>query len=482
MCSNCGNEFGKWAGQCSGCGEWNSLKEISGKFLGNGKIKNQTKIGREKLEVKNLGNLKPTPGPSLEKGGVFSTGISEFDRVLGKGIVQGSAVLFAGEPGIGKSTLLTQLIGKIGGLYVAGEESAEQIGLRVKRLGLNANNFDVLGTNSIDELEEFLDRTQKLYKIAVVDSIQVMSSEGSGLRQGYGGQVGSVGQIKESTFRLIQMAKKKGMAIFIVGHVTKDGDIAGPKLLEHMVDTVLYFEGEKNGDLRILRTSKNRFGPTDEVGVFKMEEKGLREIKSEEINLIENGENKIGSAVTVVMEGTRPMMLEIQALVVESFAPMPKRIFSGIDYNRGQLMVAIAQKSLGIPLYKYDVFLSVTGGVKIDETAADLAVLAAMWSSYRNLPLNPFKFETHLVRNFGPSSLEKGGQNQKILRPSGTSLDPPTLKLRTDKQGGSLPVYVGEVSLLGEVRKVRNLEKRKKEAESLGRKLVEIRNVSELKT
>jgi DNA repair protein RadA/Sms len=383
VCSNCGNEFGKWAGQCGGCGEWNSLKEIKvGQTRGSART-SLKKTGK-KLEVKNLGNLKPTPDPSLEKGGgnssIFSTGISEFDRVLGKGIVHGSAVLFSGEPGIGKSTLLTQLIGKIGGLYVAGEESAEQIGLRVKRLGLNANNFDVLGTNSIDELEEFLDRTQKLYKIAVVDSIQVMSSEQSGLRQGYGGQVGSVSQIKESTFKLIQMAKKKGMAIFIVGHVTKDGDIAGPKLLEHMVDTVLYFEGEKNGDLRILRTSKNRFGPTDEVGVFKMEEKGLREIKSEEINLIESQENKIGSAVTVVMEGTRPMMLEIQALVVESFAPMPKRIFSGIDYNRGQLMVAIAQKSLGIPLYKYDVFLSVTGGVKIDETAADLAVLAAMWS------------------------------------------------------------------------------------------------------
>ena len=410
----------------------------------------------EKLEIVNLGkfgqNKEQAQGSVPTNSGIFSTGISEFDRVLGKGIVQGSAVLFAGEPGIGKSTLLTQLIGKIGGLYVAGEESAEQINLRVKRLGLNANNFDILGTNSIDELEEFLDRTQKLYKIAVVDSIQVMNCENAT------GVIGSVSQIKESTFRLIQIAKKKGMAIFVVGHVTKDGDIAGPKLLEHMVDTVLYFEGEKSGDLRILRTTKNRFGPTDEVGVFKMEEKGLREIKSEEINLIENGENKVGSAITVVMEGTRPMMLEIQALVVESFAPMPKRIFSGIDYNRGQLMVAIAQKSLGIPLYKYDVFLSVTGGVKIEETAADLAVLAAMWSSYRNLPLTP--------------PLTKGGENQ-IHTP-----DKPVSPLN---KGRNLPVYIGEVSLLGEVKKVKNLEKRKKEAESMGRKLVEIRNVRELK-
>jgi len=426
VCSNCGNEFGKWMGQCSACGEWNSIKEVSNKFGGNKKNKGESRLARtsEKLEVKNLGSVRQENDGNEN---IFSTGISEFDRVLGKGIVQGSAVLFAGEPGIGKSTLLTQLIGNIGGLYVAGEESAEQINLRVKRLGLNANNFDILGTNSIDELEEFLDRTNNLYKIAVVDSIQVMNCENAT------GVIGSVSQIKESAFRLIQIAKKKGMAIFIVGHVTKDGDIAGPKLLEHMVDTVLYFEGEKSGDLRILRTTKNRFGPTDEVGVFKMEEKGLREIKSEEINLLDSHEAKIGSAVTVVMEGTRPMMLEIQALVVESFAPMPKRIFSGIDYNRGQLMVAIAQKSLGIPLYKYDVFLSVTGGVKIEETAADLAVLGAMWSSYKEKPL-----QTKMV-------------------------------------------YVGEVSLLGEVKKVRNLEKRQKEAESMGRKLVEIRNVRELK-
>jgi DNA repair protein RadA/Sms len=357
---------------------------------------------------------------------------------LGKGIVQGSVVLFSGEPGIGKSTLLTQLIGKMGGLYVAGEESVEQIGLRVKRLGLEAKNFDILGTNSIEEIEEFLDRTQNVYKIAVVDSIQVMNCGN------VSGVTGSVGQIRESTFRLIQIAKKKGLAIFIVGHVTKDGDIAGPKLLEHMVDTVLYFEGEKSGDLRILRTTKNRFGATDEVGIFKMSDSGLSDVGSDELNLINNNESKIGSAVTVVMEGSRPIMLEVQALVVESFAPMPKRVFSGIDYNRGQLMVAIAQKSLGIPLYKCDVFLSVTGGVKIGETGADLAVVAAIWSSYKN----------------------------KTLRPSGTSLD------REVKQ----PVWVGEVSLLGEVRKTRNFERRKKEADNLGGKLVEIKNVRELRT
>lgn len=426
VCSNCGNEYNKWQGQCSACGEWNSIKEVSGR-LTNVSNKNSSNFlarsGGGKIEVVNLGKLDVK---TIKVTNTFSSTISEFDRVLGKGIVQGSVVLFSGEPGIGKSTLLTQLIGKIGGLYVAGEESAEQIQLRVKRLKLNEDNFDILGTNSIEEIEDFLDRTNNLYKIAIVDSIQVMGC------QNVTGAAGSVSQIRESTFRLVQLAKKKGIAIFIVGHVTKEGDIAGPKLLEHMVDTVLYFEGDKSSELRVLRTTKNRFGPTDEVGVFKMEEGGLREIKSEEINLIDSEESKVGAAVTVVMEGTRPMLLEIQALVVESFAPMPKRVFSGVDYNRGQLITAIAQKSLGMPLYKYDVYISVTGGIRIEETAADLAVLAAMWSSYKEKPL-PLK-----------------------------------------------SIYVGEVSLLGEVKKVKFLDKRKKEAEALGKKLVEIKNVREI--
>ena len=421
VCSNCGNEFSKWSGQCSACGEWNSLREVKSQKSKSLNSKRRT----EKVEVKNLSNLE-TKNEKREN--VFLSNIEEFDRVLGKGIVRGSVVLFAGEPGIGKSTLLTQLMGKLGGLYVAGEESAEQINLRVKRLGLSADKFDILETNSIEDVEQTLDRTDNLYKIAVVDSIQVMNTEtGSGA-------AGAVNQIRESTFKLVQLAKKTGTAIFVVGHVTKEGDIAGPKLLEHMVDTVLYFEGEKNGDLRILRANKNRFGPTDEVGVFKMEEKGLREIKSEEINLIEKNVTKVGSAVTVVMEGTRPMMVEIQALVTESFAPMPTRVFSGIDNNRGRLLVAVAQKVLGMPLYKYDVYISVTGGIKIEDTGADLAVVAAMYSSYKN------------------TALGKDG------------------------------VYAGEVSLLGEVKKVKQMEKREKEAKGMGRKMVNINSIRELKS
>lgn len=430
VCANCGNEFAKWSGQCPGCGEWNSLKEITNSKLRITNLKRSGKRNIEKIEVKNLGQI------ILKKEineNVFTSQISEFDRVLGKGIVRGSVVLFAGEPGIGKSTLLTQLVGKIGGLYVAGEESAEQINLRVRRLGIKPEGIDVLETNSIEEIGEIMERTKDLYKIAVVDSIQTMVSfaEGSGTL-GRGG-IGGVNQIRESTFQLIKLAKKTRTAIFIVGHVTKEGDIAGPKLLEHMVDTVLYFEGEKNGDLRILRVTKNRFGPTDEVGVFKMEEKGLREIKSEEINLVGGNEEKVGSAVTVVMEGTRPMMVEIQALVTESFAPMPTRVFSGIDYNRGKLLVAVTQKVLGLPLYKYDVYISVTGGIRIEDTGADLAVVAAMYSSYKE-------------------------------------------KALTKKA-----VWVGEVSLLGEVKKVRSMEKRIKEAKGMGREVSTIYSIRELK-
>lgn len=437
VCNNCGNEFSKWSGQCGACKEWNSLKEVKSSGI--------SKTGKRALASKapTIKKLSEIRTEKKEFENVFSTQISEFDRVLGKGIVRGSVVLFAGEPGIGKSTLLTQLIGINGGLYVAGEESAEQINLRVRRLGLNAERFDVLETNSVEEIASVLERTNNLYKIVVVDSIQTMLVESTVTGTGPLGSFGSINQIRESTFRLVELAKKTGAAIFIVGHVTKEGDIAGPKLLEHMVDTVLYFEGEKNGDLRILRVSKNRFGPTDEVGVFKMEEKGLREIKSDEINLIgpaggEASEAKIGSAITIVMEGTRPMMVEIQALVTESFAPMPTRVFSGIDTNRGRLLVAVAQKVLNMPLYKYDVYVSVTGGIRVDDTGIDIAIMGAMYSSYK----------------------------EKEIKMEGAH--------------GNAPVLVGEVSLLGEVKKVRGWEKREKEAKAMGRVMPIIYSIREL--
>jgi len=428
VCTNCGNEFSKWSGQCGACKEWNCIKEV--KSLGKSiKGRRSRKSLGESKEIKRLNGMVTE---SKDSASVFTTNIGEFDRVLGKGIVRGQVVLFGGEPGIGKSTLLTQLLGKIGGLYVAGEETAEQIGLRVHRLSLDKEKFDILETNSIDDVEEILERTNNVFKIAVIDSIQMMSCAESS------GTPGSLTQIRESTFRLVEIAKKTGMAIFIVGHVTKEGDIAGPKMLEHMVDTVLYFEGERGGELRILRVDKNRFGPTDEVGVFRMEEKGLREISSEEVSLIDSKVPQIGSTISMVMEGTRPILVEIQALVTESFSQMPKRIFSGIDFNRGQLLVAVAQKILGIPLYKEDVFVSVSGGIKISDPGCDLAVVGAIYSSYKN----------------------------KVIKSA---------------KGNSSPVLIGEVSLLGQVRRVKMAEKRAKEIKSLGKEMLSIDSIEGLK-
>lgn len=463
VCSNCGNEFAKWAGQCSACGEWNTLKEApnyKSQFPNKLQIRN-SKL--QKTEIKNLAKMEGQGQGIARTDNVFSTGISEFDRVLGKGLVRGQVVLFAGEPGIGKSTLLTQLIGKLGGLYVAGEESAEQINLRVQRLGVRAEGIDVLETNEIENIEEIMNRTNNVYKLMVVDSIQTMMVGVTAGGVAATATFGSVNQIRETTFRLIELAKKTGVTVIVVGHVTKEGDIAGPKLLEHMVDTVLYFEGDRNSDLRILRVTKNRFGPTDEVGVFKMEEHGLREIKSEEINLISGGSDKVGSAVTVVMEGSRPMMVEVQALVTESFAPMPTRVFSGIDYNRGKLLTAVVQKVLGLPLYKYDVYLSVTGGIKIEDTGADLAVVAAMVSSYKNEPLTPKSPSSRSGGTLSP--LKKGGENEK-----GGHKGPPVQL-----------VYVGEVSLLGEVKKVRAMDKREKEVRGMGREMRTIYSIRDLK-
>jgi len=427
VCSNCGNEFPKWSGQCSACHEWNSLREV--KSLGK-KIKSSRASASVAPTLKNLNEIT---GDDKSKTIIYSTDIKEFDRVLGKGIVRGQVVLFAGEPGIGKSTLLTQLLGKIGGLYVAAEETAEQIALRVERLSLDKSKFDILETNVVEEIEEIIERTKNVFKIVVVDSIQMVSCAESS------GTPGSLTQIRESTYRLVELAKKSGTAIFIVGHVTKEGDIAGPKMLEHMVDTVLYFEGEKNGELRILRVNKNRFGPTDEVGVFKMEEKGLREISSEEVSLIDSKVPQIGSTISMVMEGSRPLLVEIQALVTDSFSQIPKRIFSGIDYNRGQLLVAVAQKVLQIPLYKEDVFVAVSGGIKISDPGVDLAIIGAIYSSYK----------------------------EKIIMGKGGN--------------GIPPVLIGEVSLLGKVRKVKMEERRVKEIKSLGMEVLKIEEIGELK-
>lgn len=419
VCKNCGNEFGKWSGVCPACKEWNSLVESSSKF-GSSRASGQ-KIPARRVESIKLSNIK-----KIELGKRLVSSLTEFDRVVGGGLVAGGVVLFAGEPGIGKSTLVSQLSAELGALYIGGEESASQIGRRMERLGLKGEGVEVLETARIEEIVDFLERTQNVFNLVVVDSIQVMAAGE------ITGGAGSVTQIRECTLRLVEVAKRKSLAMIIVGHVTKEGDIAGPKMLEHMVDAVVYLEGDKTSDLRILRCYKNRFGPTDEVGVFRMVEGGMQQVRGDNLVTGEGGAVP-GLALTLVMDGTRPMLLEVQALVVESFAPQPRRVFSGIAYDRGQLMAAVAQKILNIPLYKYDLYLQVTGGIKIVDPAADLAVVAAIYSSFKN------------------RSLPKNG------------------------------VFVGEVGLLGGVKKPKFWEKRVKEAGALGKKMAEMATVGELR-
>lgn len=398
VCQQCGYETPQWYGKCPNCDTWNSLVETI-------KEVSQAQSARLIVPVK-LSEVK-----HIEKNRLKS-GYGEFDRVVGGGIVPGSVTLLAGDPGIGKSTLTLHVLAKIGGLYVSGEESAEQVKLRAKRLGIDGNNISILAETNVEGIIQTLDvrgwkldeevRNKKLENqtsniklqyptsnfhsptsLVIVDSIQTLSS--SDLE----GMAGSVGQIRHSAELLIQAAKSQGVPILIIGHVTKEGAIAGPKVLEHMVDTVLYLEGERFANARILRTLKNRFGAVEEVGIFEMGEKGLEEVSNPSALFLQDRVTNVsGSVVTVIMEGTRPMLVEIQALVVPSQLAIPRRVGSGVDYNRLQLLVAILQKRLNIPLGTFDIFVNVSGGIKVGEPSADLAVALAILSSFKNKPLN----------------------------------------------------------------------------------------------
>jgi len=428
FCNSCGNEFAKWAGQCPACHEWNTLVEAT-PFLKTAR----TKTG-QKVSLKPAESFTVKTALSSQTGYTFSTGIGEFDRVLGPGLTKGGVYLLAGQPGIGKSTLLTQLalslqppLSRGGGqqaggvLYVCSEENPAQVASRITRLqGLSsqADHIQLLNTSCVENIIESLKPTtsnQEPITLCIVDSIQSVSTVTNPTTPG------SPSQIRDSASYLIQAAKEHSVPLIIVGHVTKDGDIAGPKMLEHMVDTVLELSGDRQHLLRLLRTVKNRFGPTDETGIFRMDGGGLTEVKDPGAILLEGRvKNAPGSCLTMVMEGTRPLTVEIQALVVASPLPIPRRIAKGISGNRLQLICAILTKHLNLSLATKDVFVNVTGGMDVKDPGADLGIALAIVSSVKDKPL--------------PEN----------------------------------SICFGELGLLGEIRKVGFTDKMLKEAKSLG--------------
>lgn len=413
-CKECGWESAKWQGQCPGCKEWNTFVEapvnrskaakgLSGGIMGPA----GTAAAPKKLSEIESGQEKRIP-----------TGMAELDRVLGGGLVTGSMVLVGGDPGIGKSTILLQVCRNISGdgrkvLYISGEESLGQIKLRADRLGAFTDQLSFLCETNLDIISEMI--LQEKPEVVVIDSIQTM------YREEAGSAPGSVGQVRESTNTLLQLAKGNNITIFIVGHVTKEGTVAGPRMLEHMVDTVLYFEGERSASYRILRGVKNRFGSTNEIGVFEMRENGLAEVANpSEYMLDGKPEGASGSVTGCSMEGTRPMLLEIQALVCKTNFGIPRRTAAGTDTNRVNLLIAVLEKRAGVVLYDQDAYVNIAGGIRITEPSLDLAIVMALASGAKDIPVD-------------------------------------------DKM-----VVFGEVGLSGEVRSVSMAEKRVQEAAKLG--------------
>ncbi len=375
-CKECGYESSKWIGQCPGCREWNSFVEEPVKK----KIKAKSSIGGESAVMTPISQI------SLEDETKTKTGLEELDRVLGGGIVKGSLILVGGDPGIGKSTLLLQVCKNLAKaqkevLYISGEESLKQIKLRANRMGEFTDSLKLLCETSLDIIEESIKTTSP--DVVVIDSIQTMYKED------VASAPGSVTQVRESTNILMQIAKSLGISIFVVGHVTKEGVVAGPRVLEHMVDTVLYFEGDRHAAYRILRGVKNRFGSTNEIGVFEMVAEGLKEVLNpSEYMLNGRPDNASGSVVACSIEGTRPMLVEIQALVCKTNFGMPRRTAAGTDFNRVNLLMAVLEKRLGYQLGQCDAYVNIAGGIKINEPALDLAIVMAIMSSYKDRPLD----------------------------------------------------------------------------------------------
>jgi len=376
-CQNCGYESGKWMGQCPGCKEWNTFVEetIQVKTSAAGKRQNASQ------EPVMLSKINVFPEERI------STHLEELDRVLGGGIVTGSMILLGGDPGIGKSTLLLQVCKQLTDagtkvLYVSGEESLKQIKLRAERIGNFSENLLLLCETNLAIISNTIDRTKP--QAVIIDSIQTMYDED------ISSAPGSVSQVRESTGILMKIAKGEGISIFIVGHVTKDGNVAGPRVLEHMVDTVLYFEGDRHASYRIVRGVKNRFGSTHEIGVFEMQECGLVEVKNpSQVMLSGRPTDASGSVVVCSMEGTRPILIEIQALITKSNFGLPRRTSVGIDYNRVNLLMAVLDKRAGLQLGDCDAYVNLAGGMKLGEPAIDLGIVMAIASSYKNRVLDP---------------------------------------------------------------------------------------------
>ncbi len=405
-CNECGGQTLKWQGQCPHCQAWNTLIETVSE-------KSPSRF-TPVSETSHVQSLSMVDDGEEER---YSTGVTEFDRVLGGGLVHGGVVLLGGDPGIGKSTLLLQTLCHMSSthnvLYVSGEESARQVALRAKRLALDASAVHMLAEIQLEKIQSVL--SERKPDIAVIDSIQTVYSEA------LQSAPGSVAQVRECAAQLTRLAKASGTCIILVGHVTKEGALAGPRVLEHMVDTVLYFEGDTHSSFRLIRAFKNRFGAVNEIGVFAMSEKGLREVTNPSALFLSHHDSQVaGSCVMVTQEGTRPLLVEIQALVDEAHAPNPRRLSVGLEQNRLAMLLAVLHRHAGIPCFDQDVFVNAVGGVKITEPGADLAVLLAIVSSLKNKPL-------------------------------------------TEKM-----VVFGEVGLAGEVRPVQRGQERLKEAAKLG--------------
>ena len=407
VCSECGNESPKWLGKCPACNSWNTFYEQ--------KVEKYTENNKIEKKINN----KPKPLNTFvgQEANRTSTGYSELDRVLGGGIVKGSLILLGGEPGIGKSTVILQLCEKVQGegkvLYVSGEESAEQIKLRADRLEVKNDDLMFLGETDIDIVKDAIIETNP--KLVIIDSIQTMYSDE------ITAAAGSVSQVREITSQIMRICKSQQITTIIIGHVTKEGNIAGPRVLEHMVDTVLYLEGERYNTYRILRAVKNRFGSTNEIGMFEMRQEGMCEVTNPSNILIsERDGNPSGSCIIASIEGTRPILVEIQALTSQTVFGIPKRTANGIDYNRIAVLMAVIEKRAGLSLGNQDVYINIAGGMKLSEPAIDLGIIATVASAYKNIPI-----------------------------PRDT-------------------IVMGEIGLTGEVKRINLIEKRLKEAEKLG--------------